>query len=195
MTKNLVLVGGGGHCLSCIDVIEQTKQFRIVGILDVTNKVGSRVSDYPVLGTDENIEEHINKDCAFIVTIGQIRSVEARLRIFSRLKKSGALLPTIISPRSYVSRFAELGQGTIIMHDVIVNANATVGENCIINTKAIIEHGANVGDHCHISTAAVINGDCVVSSKSFVGSNAVCVEGTFLKEESFVKAGSLYRSS
>ena len=32
--KNLILIGAGGHCVSCIDVIEKEKKFKIVGVLD-----------------------------------------------------------------------------------------------------------------------------------------------------------------
>ena len=37
--NNLILIGGGGHCKSCIDVIEQENKFNITGILDVKEKV------------------------------------------------------------------------------------------------------------------------------------------------------------
>ena len=32
--NKVLLVGGGGHCVSCIDLIEQTKDYRIIGILE-----------------------------------------------------------------------------------------------------------------------------------------------------------------
>ena len=32
--KPIILIGGGGHCISCIDVIEMTKEFSILGIID-----------------------------------------------------------------------------------------------------------------------------------------------------------------
>ena len=32
--KNIVLIGAGGHCKSCIDVIELEKRFKVVGLID-----------------------------------------------------------------------------------------------------------------------------------------------------------------
>ena len=32
--KNIILIGGGGHCKSVIDVIEQEKKYKISGIVD-----------------------------------------------------------------------------------------------------------------------------------------------------------------
>ncbi len=36
--KNIILLGGGGHCKSSIDVIEKENKFRIVGIFDKKKK-------------------------------------------------------------------------------------------------------------------------------------------------------------
>jgi len=30
--KNIVLVGGGGHCISLIDIIENVNEFNILGV-------------------------------------------------------------------------------------------------------------------------------------------------------------------
>ena len=45
------------------------------------------------------------------------------------------ILPVIVSPNAYVSKRAQIGNGTIIYHDAIVNTNAKIGKNCIINKK------------------------------------------------------------
>ncbi len=37
---NIILIGGGGHCKACIDVIEQENKYTIAGIIDVPEKVG-----------------------------------------------------------------------------------------------------------------------------------------------------------
>jgi FlaA1/EpsC-like NDP-sugar epimerase len=38
--RNIILVGAGGHCKSCIDVIEKENQFKIVGLVDNKKKTG-----------------------------------------------------------------------------------------------------------------------------------------------------------
>ncbi len=42
--ENIILVGGGGHCKSCIDVIEQENSFSIVGIVDISEKLGKKTN-------------------------------------------------------------------------------------------------------------------------------------------------------
>ena len=36
--KKIILVGAGGHCTSCIDVIEMEKKFKIAGLIDNKKK-------------------------------------------------------------------------------------------------------------------------------------------------------------
>lgn len=191
MKPKLILIGGGGHCAACIDVIEQESKFEIAGIVDKDAASGMLLG-YPILGGDDDLDAFRSSYDYALITIGQIKSPSARKRLFAYSKSLGFILPAIVSPRAYVSKHASIGEGTIIMHDALVNARASIGRNCIVNTKALIEHDAVVGDNCHISTGAIINGGAMVSQGSFVGSNAATKEAVETKENSFIKAGSLF---
>ena len=187
----ILLIGGGGHCKSVIDVIEQENRFKIAGIIDKKELIGTKVLNYEVIACDDDLEELFKTYKNAIVTVGQIKSNIPRVKLFNILKDIGYSLPTIISPLAYVSKYANIDQGTIIHHQALVNANTKIGKNCIINTKALIEHDVVVEDNCHISTAAIINGGVVVEQNSFIGSNATTKEYITTKKSSFIKAGSV----
>jgi sugar O-acyltransferase (sialic acid O-acetyltransferase NeuD family) len=189
LKEDLILIGGGGHCRSCIDVIEMEGRFTIRGIVDEKEALDPRLTDYPLLGRSEDLLTLSRSYRNFLVTIGQIKSPEPRIRLFEHLKRLGLRLPIIVSPLAHVSRQASLGEGTIVMHHALVNAGAFVGHNCIINTKALIEHDVIIEDHCHISTAAVVNGTAKVQRCSFIGSNAIVRELVTVGEHSIVGAG------
>jgi len=192
----IILVGAGGHCRSCIDVIEMEGRFSIAGVVDhAASKDESPVLGYSVLGTDEDLSS-LRKQVDFaLVTVGQIKTPAVRIRLFEHLNSFGFELPIVCSPRAYVSKHAEVGAGSIIMHDALINAGASVGENCIVNSKALIEHDSCVGAHCHISTGAIINGGVHVGAGVFFGSNALSVQGISIPERSFVRAGELVRGA
>jgi sugar O-acyltransferase (sialic acid O-acetyltransferase NeuD family) len=191
----LILVGGGGHCNACIDVVEAEGRYEILGILDPQLSKGDKLLGYDVLGDDSLFEEYISEGCHFLITIGQIGTHEIRKRVFNLLKKMNGIVATIISPRSYVSKHAVIGEGCIVMHDALVNAGSTILENCIINTKALIEHDSVVEPHCHVSTAAVVNGGSHISEGTFFGSNAVGKQGVRTAYAEFIKAGRCYKGS
>ena len=98
--KKLILIGGGGHCKSCIDVIEQEDKFEIYGILDLPNHVGEKILDYQIIGTDSDIEKYAGMRFSFLITIGQIKSADLRKKAFNKLKILNAEIATIKSPFS-----------------------------------------------------------------------------------------------
>ncbi len=195
MTKQLILIGGGGHCKACIDVIEQSKQFDIIGILDNRLSVGEQVLGNTVLGKDSDIVKYCQQGVYFLITVGHIKSYKVRKKLYELVSNNGGKHAIVISPRAYVSSSAVIGQGTIVMHDALVNVDANVGVNCIVNTKALIEHDAVIENHCHISTASVVNGGTLIREGSFLGSNAVTKEYVETMQADFINAGSLFRGA
>lgn len=191
--KKLILIGGGGHCKSCIESIESIGVYHIEGILDVKDKIGQQILSYSIIGTDDDLEKYVGKDVEFLITIGQIKSNAVRIKIYNKLKSLNLKLATIIASTAYVSKRSQIGEGTIIMHQSMVNANVVIGENVIVNNKALLEHDVKIGNHCHISTGAILNGGVEVGDNVFVGSGAVTKEYIQIAEGSFIKANSIVK--
>jgi len=191
MKPEILLVGGGGHCKSVIDVIEQENIYQIAGIIDKKELIGSKVLGYEVIGCDDDLKDLRKKILYAIVTVGQIKSNKTRVKLFNILKELGFHMPSIISPLAYVSKHAFVDEGTIIMHHALVNSDAKIGKNCIINSKALVEHDSVVGDNCHISTGAIVNGGVKVQENTFFGSNATSKE--YININGFIRAGELKR--
>lgn len=189
----IILIGAGGHARSCIDVIETTKKYKIAGLVEKNNSNFKESLDYPIIGTDDDLKKIRKKYNCALVTIGQIKSPKKRIRLFSVLKDLNYRLPIIISPYAYVSEHSTIGEGTILMHNSIINANAIIGENCIINNKALIEHDVSVGSHCHISTGAIINGNVNVGNESFIGSGVITKETISIGSNCIIGAGKVLK--
>lgn len=191
MARKMILIGGGGHAKSCIDVIESTGEYEIEGILDLPSAAGSFVLNYPVIGSDTDIQRFTDAGHWFLVAIGQIKNPQPRIAAFRRLLDAGSLMATVVSPYAYISKHANIGEGTIVMHGARINAAAAIGRNCIINTNAVVEHDTTVGNDSHISTNATLNGGCKVGNRVFIGSNAVLTQEVHIADDVVVGAGTL----
>jgi sugar O-acyltransferase (sialic acid O-acetyltransferase NeuD family) len=187
MKPGLILIGSGGHCKSCIDVIEQEGTYKIAGIIDKAEHVGKNVLGYDIIGTDDDLPELKKQFSHFFITIGQIKTARIRIAISESLNDVN--LPVIVSPLAYVSKHACIKSGTIVMHNALVNAGAVVGENCILNSNSLIEHDTCIRNHCHISTGATVNGGVEIGSGTFFGSNAVVKEYVIIGENCVIGAG------
>lgn len=194
MKRPLILIGGGGHCKSVIEVAESAG-YEIKGILDMPDEVGKEVlPGHKVIGTDDEIPQYV-EECDFIITVGFIKNPALRIKLYNKVKAAGGRLATIIASTAHVSKYAELGEGTVIMHHAFVNAGAKIGDNCIINTFVNIEHDAEVGNQCHISTGTMVNGECKIGESCFIGSQSVCANCIEIASDIIVGAGSVVRKS
>jgi sugar O-acyltransferase (sialic acid O-acetyltransferase NeuD family) len=189
----ILLVGAGGHARACIDVIEQEGRFFIIGLVGKETEVGSILLGYSVLGTDDDLPSLLCKSPNALITIGQIKTQEHRVRLFNLLSQTGFELPAVVSPYAYVSPYATLAAGTIVMHGVVVNSGSIVGKNCIINSQALIEHDSVISDHCHISTSAIINGEVHVGAGTFIGSGSIIKHGITIGEQCVIGMGQSVR--
>lgn len=187
MTK-IVIIGSGGHALSCLDVILATKSFEIVGYVDRQKSQDKHFATIPYLGDDDQaLDVVINVGTVFL-GIGQIENAELRKKLVKQYSELGVEFPSIVSPLAYVSPLSTISAGTIVMHKAYVGPGVQVGSHCILNTNSHLEHGVTVGDYSHISTASVVNGDVVIGRECFIGSNSTLCHGIRVPDHSFVQA-------
>ena len=53
--EKILLIGGGGHCRSVIDVIELEKKYEIAGIVDKKELLNEEILGYKVIASDEDL--------------------------------------------------------------------------------------------------------------------------------------------
>lgn len=187
--EKLLIIGAGGHSMSCLEVILLENKFSVIGFTD--NKIKINLNSFKVLGSDRDIHK-IRKKCKnILIGLGGINDIKLRWLIYKRAKKLKFNFPVIVSPRSYISNFASLDDGTIVMNDVIVNSNSKIGKNCILNNKTLIEHDVKIGNNTHVATGAIINGGVKIGNNVFIGSGCIIKENVSIKSNSIIGMGSI----
>ena len=195
MKSDIILIGGGGHCISCIEIIESLDEYNIFGILDKKENIGKNILGYKIIGTDDLIPEFCSLKYKFLITVGQIKNSEIRVKLYELLNANNGNMPVIISPDAKVSKYAEIGDGTVVMPGVFINASVKIGKNCIVNTGSIIEHETIIGDNCHISTGTIINGQCNIGKRVFLGSGSVVSNNVEIISDTVIGSGTNIISS
>ena len=192
MKKDKVIIyGDGGHATSCIDLVESTKKFKIIGL--VSNKRFKTINTYPVIGNDKELVNLRKITKNIILGIGFYKDLKKRKEIFSKLKNLGFNIPTIFSPLSYISKGVKIGEGCQIFHRVVINKNVLIESNCIINNQSLIEHDVQIKNNTHISTSVTINGGCTIGQSVFIGSGSILRENLKIKSNYFIKMGSILK--
>jgi len=187
--QRIILIGAGGHAVSCIGVLEDNDDYEIFGLIGNKNEVGNRILGYEVIGDDSQLG-NLKKDCEnVLIAVGQIRSPETRICLFDLVNKLEFQTPVVVSIFSKVFPHAKIAKGSLVMPGAIVMPGAVVEENCIINSNALIEHEVRIGKNCHISTGAIINGNTQIGENTFVGSGSILIEGLSIGSGSVIGAG------
>lgn len=176
----VVILGSGGHARVAADIaLEMGHQ--VLGFLD-DSPTGETVLGMPVLGPIRDWEA-MRPDA---VALG-IGSNGVRRRLMERYPNAPWL--TLIHPYSAVSRFAQIGAGSMIAFGACIGPGAKIGQGVIVNTKASVDHDCDVGDFVHIAVAATLAGTVQVGSEALIGAGAVVIQNLAVGSGSIVGAG------
>ena len=171
--KNLVVLGAGGHGKVLADLVQQTPDFRLLGLLDDDPaKIGTLVLGSPVLGPIQQLqslspEAHISS-VAFGAGDNCIRS-----SWFDAARKAKLEAATLVHPSAVISRHVKLGVGVVVLAGAVVNAGAVIGDDVCLNTGCRIDHDCRRGKHSHVFPGATLTGGVELGPYATVGAGAV----------------------
>lgn len=187
--QDVLVYGVGGHAKVTIELLEQTHEFRIKGLLDDAREQWGKIcAGYMVLGNLEMLEERGFGHCKIALGVAK---PEFRRRMFEAARKKEFFVVTLIHPEAYVARGAEVGEGAMVMARAVVNTEATIGRGTVVNTGAIVEHECKIGDFVHLGPGAHLAGKVTVKDGAFVGLGATILEFLEIGEGAVVGAGAV----
>ncbi len=189
--SRVVLIGGGGHCASVIEAMRSTGSHEIVGVLDLTARVGNDVLGVPVVGTDADLAEMSARGVdGFVLTLGSTGDASARWRLYVEATTAGLAPVRVVHASAVVSPSAMLGDGVFVGALAYVGPRTSVGACAIINSHASIDHDCTIGEFAHIAPGAVLSGGVTVGASSHVGTGASVSHGITIGKAATIGVGS-----
>lgn len=187
----IILLGGGGHCKSVIDSIEENK-YEIVGILDRKEKIGQIICGINIIGTDELADKLYRSGVKYaFITTGSIGDVTLRKKLYLSMKKIGFKIPNITDRSAIISTNIQIGEGNFIGKGAIINAESKIGDMCILNSGVIVEHDCEIDNFVHIASGVVLSGGVKIMNDTHIGSNSTIIQGIQIGYNSIIGAGSV----
>lgn len=173
--KKIVILGASGHAHVISDVIKAEGNQLIAFLDDDLNQAdcAGPISNY--------INYH---DCEFIIGIGNADVRE-------KLSKLPLKWHTAIHPSAIISDSTTIGEGTVVMPNVVINARAKIGKHCILNSGAIIEHDNNIDDYSHISVGVNLGGTVSIGKKCWIGIGSTIKNNLCICDDVFIGAGAV----
>lgn len=189
--SRVVLIGGGGNCAAVIDAMRSADAHEIIGVLDVTERVGSDVLGVPVIGIDDDLAKMDAYDVdGFVITLGSTGDTSVRRQLYAKAIAAGLAPVSVVHASSVVSPSATLGGGVFVGAFAYVGPRASIGPCAIVNSHASVDHDCSIGEFAHIAPGAVLSGGVTVGASSHVGTGASVSHGVTIGTATVIGVGS-----
>lgn len=171
--EKLLLVGAGGFGRM---VAEQAMLHYDCAFVDDGQTVGAEICGIPVVGAISDLKKVHSEYKLLVVGIGNNKF---RARVYENAKALGYSFPNIIAPSAYISPYAKLGNGCVVLQNACVQNGAAVGNGVLLNAGTEIHCDVAIGDYALVYTNSVIRTGAVVGKQVRIGSNCtVCNNAT-----------------
>ncbi|MEI6268143.1 MAG: hypothetical protein WCP01_04620 [Methylococcaceae bacterium] len=171
MRKKIILVGANNpETLRIIEAMNASGAYHeIIGWLDNdTNKYGTDVFGYEVLGAPELLLEKKYRECFVFNNI--TRNGLVREAVTEQLKQYTNQFANVIHPSVNLAGVI-VGQGVCIQEGALVQSHAVLGDHCFLTSTTLIGHEAVIGENVFIA------GGCVIAGMSIIGAGATIWTG------------------
>lgn len=164
--KSVIIIGASGHGKVVADIIQKSGD-KIAGFLDDNPKLSGNFAGFQVFGTVDEYKKY-KETVKFVIAIG---NAEIRERIAKKL--GDVFWYTAIHPTATISEIdVAIGEGTVVMANVVINPGTKIGKHCIINSGAVVEHDNQIDDFVHVSVGTNLAGTVHIGKGTWVGIGA-----------------------
>lgn len=186
MSADVVIYGAGGHGRVILDILRCQGTHRVVGWID-DQATGSRLG-LPVLGGLTRLAEDVPRDTEIILAIGEN---SRRERLSVEVQSLGFRLAVAVHPSARLGESVELGPGTVVMAQAVLNPGARAGENVIVNTAATVDHDCVLDDLVHLGPGVHLAGSVQVGRSTQLGIGTSVIQNIRIGRNVVVGAGAV----
>lgn len=180
--RQVLILGAGGHAKVAFDIATEMGMLVVGFLSDDPVKHGESILGCSVLGPIDAWRDY--DDVALALGVG---ANDKRKQAYERCH--GASWVTLIHPGAIVSRFASIGEASMVAFGSCVGPSARIGRAAIVNTKASVDHDCEVGDFAHVAVGATLAGTVRIGEGAMVGAGATVIQNLSIGSWAMVGAG------
>lgn len=181
--EKLLLVGAGGFGRVVSELAVQKYDCAFV---DDGVETGTEICGVKVVGCVSDLPKLFDTYKLLVVTIG---NNAVRERIYNTAEKIGYAFPNLIHPSAYVSPYAKMGRGCVLLHNAVVQNGSAVGSGVLLNPGVEIHHDCSVDDFALIYTNSVVRTYAKVGKRVRIGSNVTISNEVTVPDDADIKNG------
>lgn len=189
--RNVVIFGSGGHSKVIADILSESKEYNLIGLIESTNAQHKSESFLKILGTDDNLEKLISSYSIYGGIIG-VADNSIRSKIAKKAEKIKSFkFINCIHPNAVLSRSVKIGFGNAFMAGSIINCGSTIANHCILNSNSSIDHDCKLEDFTSVAPNGCLGGNVTLGKFSSIGIGANIFNNIKIGKNCIVGGGSL----
>lgn len=179
----LLIAGAGGFGRV---VLEHAVKEYDCAFLDDGPETGASVNGTPVIGRIGDLAKLYGEYELLLVAIG---NNALRQKIYTAASIAGYRFPNILAENVYVSPYAHIGSGCVLLNNVVVQNNAFLGDGSILNPGVELHHDSSVGAYSLIYGNSVIRSLAKIGERVKIGSTLTIGNGVIIEDDSVIEDG------
>ena len=186
--EKLLIIGAGGLGRMTMEAASNKYECFFV---DDAYENGNVICNTTVVGKIKDLPDLVKLYKNAIVAIGNNALRESLTNYIVNLRYD---VPSIISDKSYISKYSSIGKGSIILPMSCIQNGCSIGCGAVITSLVEIHHDSKIGNYSLIYSNSTIRTNAIVGNKVKIGSNvsvgndveiiddSIIVDGTVLKK-------------
>jgi sugar O-acyltransferase (sialic acid O-acetyltransferase NeuD family) len=183
MKEKLLLVGSGGFGRV---TLEHAMKVYDCYFVDDGYVIGNEICGAQVVGHTYDLLNLFSDYKQLVVTMG---NNAFREKIYKEAEKIGYVFPNIICESVYISPFAKIGNGCVILNNVTIQNGSTVGNGVVLNPGVEIHHDSIIEDYALIYANSVVGTMAKVGTRAKLGSNVTISNNIVVNDDAVIDNG------
>ncbi|UPR52369.1 acetyltransferase [Vibrio cyclitrophicus] len=184
--KSCAILGASGHGKVIAEIAELNGYHNIVFFDDRWPSLKS-VEHWSVSGDTSTLTSTVKEYDLVVVAIGHNATRCSKQR---ELTSAGANFGVLAHPKAVISKYANIGIGSVVMANAVVNPFSHIGVSCIINTGSTVDHDCKLAEGVHISPGVNLAGGVEVGKNTWIGIGSQVKQLVVIGCDTVVGAGS-----
>jgi sugar O-acyltransferase (sialic acid O-acetyltransferase NeuD family) len=187
-TRELIVVGAGGHGRELADIIQaigaHDSSVELLGIVDdaTPDRLLLARCGFRFLGSSDAITR---RDVDVHIGIGDPTT---RQRLDHRLDRPAS---TLVHPTATMGTASILAAGAVLAQGVVVTTNVSIGRHSHVNVGASISHDCQLGSYVTVCPGVTLTGAVMIADRVFIGAGATVLPGISIGADAIIGAGAV----
>ena len=186
----MLILGAGGLAIQMLDILlDQFEEKQLTFFDGTVGDIRPIIRNYNIIRNIDEIRSILEKDNRFVPAFSGPGNRKALVK--SILKMGGKPAQIFAKSVSISKVSTEIGSGTVILNNTVVEAGCNIGNYVLINLNCSVCHESSIGNYTELGPGTSILGRCRIGNNILIGSGSILLPGVKIGDNAIIGGGTV----